>query len=81
MDDIDDIMIKIFKYIRQKITVLKIDEANLNELISGLVNLYYSIFCEDKIYFMKNNKAFEWRTFENELRPDNMKNIFSKLDI
>jgi len=76
---LDQAMVKLLKYFKDKFNFLKLD-ANLEaEYCMAIVHFYYSIFSEDTFPFIKNNKTFEWNSFENEVQPENAKQILQKL--
>ena len=76
---LDQAMIKLLKYFKDKFNFLKMD-ANLEaEYCLTIVHFYYSIFSEDTFGFIQDNKIFEWKTFENEIQPENAKKILQKL--
>jgi hypothetical protein len=76
---LDQAMIKLLKYFKEKFNFLKMD-ANLEaEYCLTIVHFYYSIFSEDTFGFIQDNKIFEWKTFENEVQPENAKKILQKL--
>ena len=81
IQELDEILIRTFKFTKSKLNQIKIMDPNYSELISGMVNLYFSIFSEEKLFFEKNGLSFEWRTFENDLRPDNLKNMYNNIII
>jgi serine/threonine protein kinase len=76
---LDQAMLKLMKYFKDKFNFLKLD-ANLEaEYCMAIVHFNYSIFSEDTFAFIQDNKIFEWKTFENEVQPENAKQILQKL--
>lgn len=76
---LDQAMLKLLKYFKDKLNFLKMDSALESEYCLAIVHFYYSVFCEDNFAFIQNNKIFEWKTFENEVQSDKAKLILKDL--
>jgi hypothetical protein len=76
---LDQAMLKLLKYFKDKLSFLKMDSALEAEYCLAIVHFYYSIFSEDTFNFIQNNKIFEWKTFENEVQPENAKKLLKEI--
>jgi serine/threonine-protein kinase ULK/ATG1 len=78
MPQINQIMMKLFRYFKDKLNFLKMDPALEAEYCLALVHFYYSVNSDDTFGFLKNNEIFEWKTFESETTLENAKETLIK---
>ena len=76
---LDQAMLKLLKYFKDKLNFLKMDSNLESEYCLAIIHFYYSIFSEDTFNFIQNNKIFEWKTFENDIQPENAKRILKDI--
>lgn len=74
-------MSRLFKYFKDKVSFLKIDQAHENEYCTAVVHFYYSINSEEVLAFLSNGKMFEWRSFENETLAEDAKKALRDIAI
>lgn len=78
MPQLNAIMLKLFRYFKDKLNFLKMDPALEAEYCLALVHFYFSVNSDDAFCFLRNNEIFEWKTFESETTLDNAKETLLK---
>jgi len=81
MTNINQTMLKLFKYFNDKLNFLKMESQLEAEYCLALVHFYYSINSDEAFCFIKNNEIFEWKTFENEVQLENAKKLLKTLAV
>ena len=80
LPSLDQAMLKLLKYFKDKLGFLKMDAAAESEYCLAVVHFYYSIMSEDSFPFVQaNNKVFEWKTFETEVTAETAKKYLKTL--
>jgi len=81
LPSLDQAMLKLLKYFKDKLNFLKMDQSLESEYCLAILHFYYSVFSEASFNFIQNNKIFEWKTFENEVQPENAKQKLKELQL
>lgn len=79
MPQLEQAMRKLFKYFKDKVSFLNIDQAHEGEYCTSVVHFYYSINSEEVLGFMSNGKMFEWRSFETETLTEEPKKALKEI--
>lgn len=76
---LDEEMQKHFKFFKDKLDFLSLPCDVDTEYCLALVHFYFSIFSEDSFPFTQQDKMFEWKDFEAEIKAENAKKILKNL--
>ena len=76
---LDEEMDKHFRFFKDKLNFLNVSDDVESEYCLAVLHFYYSIFSEENFPFIKSNKIFDWKTFENDNKADNARKILKSL--
>lgn len=76
---LDELMHAHLKFFKDRLNFLNLPGDVETEYCLAVVHFYYSIFSEESLPFIQQDKIFEWKNFEAETKAENAKRILLNL--